>query len=77
MSNITVILPDGSARELPAGGTSLDLANSIGRGLAKSAVAAVVDGRESDRTRPLIGGAQVANITDSTPQGGAAPPGGF
>ncbi|MGA0788418.1 MAG: TGS domain-containing protein, partial [Ilumatobacteraceae bacterium] len=41
MSSITVRLPDGSARELPAGSTSLDLAASIGRRLAEDAVAAV------------------------------------
>jgi threonyl-tRNA synthetase len=69
MSNITVILPDGSARELPEGSSSLDLASSVGRGLAKSAVAATVDGVETDLTRPLHDGAKVAIITDSTPEG--------
>jgi threonyl-tRNA synthetase len=69
MSNITVTLPDGSPRELPAGSTALDLANSIGRGLAKSAVAAVVDGAETDLTRPLPEGAKVAIVTDSTEEG--------
>jgi threonyl-tRNA synthetase len=69
MSNITVTLPDGSPRELPEGSTALDLANSIGRGLAKSAVAAVVDGDETDLTRPLRDGAKVAIVTDSTDDG--------
>jgi threonyl-tRNA synthetase len=69
MSNITVSLPDGSARELPAGATAADLAASIGRGLAKAAVAAVVDGSETDLTRPLRDGSTVAIITDSTPEG--------
>ncbi len=69
MSNITVTLPDGSARELPEGSTALDLAGSIGRGLAKSAVAAVVDGNETDLTRPLTDGAKVAIVTDGTPEG--------
>jgi threonyl-tRNA synthetase len=69
MSNITVTLPDGSHRELPEGSTGLDLANSIGRGLAKAAVAAVVDGAETDLTRPLTDGAKVAIITDATPDG--------
>ena len=54
MSNITVTLPDGSPRELPEGSTALDLANSIGRGLAKSAVAAVVDGAETDLDRKSV-----------------------
>ena len=69
MSNITVTLPDGSPRELPEGSTALDLANSIGRGLAKSAVAAVVDGSETDLTRPLPDGAKVAIVTDATEEG--------
>jgi threonyl-tRNA synthetase len=69
MSNITVTLPDGSPRELPEGSTALDLANSIGRGLAKSAIAAVVDGAETDLTRPLPDGAKVAIVTDSTDDG--------
>ena len=69
MSNITVTLPDGSPRELPDGSTALDLASSIGRGLAKSAVAAVVDGSETDLTRPLRDGAKVAIVTDSTDEG--------
>jgi threonyl-tRNA synthetase len=69
MSHITVSLPDGSARELPEGSTALDLATSIGRGLAKAAVAAVVDGTETDLTRPLHDGATVAIITDATPEG--------
>ena len=69
MSNITVSLPDGSERELPEGATSLDLADSIGKRLAKAAVAATVDGTETDLTRPLHDGATVAIITDSTSEG--------
>jgi threonyl-tRNA synthetase len=69
MSNITVTLPDGSPRELPEGSSALDLANSIGRGLAKSAVAAVVDGAEADLTQPLQDGAKVAIVTDTTEEG--------
>jgi threonyl-tRNA synthetase len=69
MSNITVSLPDGSERELPKGSTALDLASSIGKRLAKAAVAARVDGEETDLTRPLSDGATVAIITDSTAEG--------
>ena len=42
---ITVHLPDGSPRHLPAGSTGADLAAIIGRGLAKAAVAVEVDGQ--------------------------------
>ena len=69
MPNITISLPDGSERELPAGATALDLAGSIGRRLAKAAVAATIDGAESDLTRPLPEGSTVSIITEDTDQG--------
>jgi threonyl-tRNA synthetase len=66
---ITVTLPDGSARDLPAGSTGADLASSIGRGLAKAAVAVEVDGQARDLGAPLPSGATVSVITDSTEDG--------
>src|SRR5438067_1897002 len=69
MADISVTLPDGSARSLPEGSTAADLASSIGKGLAKAAVAATVDGREVDLGAPLPDGAAVAVITDNTEEG--------
>ncbi len=69
MSNITISLPDGSERELPEGSTALDLAASIGNRLKKAAVAAVVDGTETDLTAPLPTGSEVAIITSETDEG--------
>jgi threonyl-tRNA synthetase len=69
MSNITVSLPDGSARELPAGATARDLAASIGSRLAKAAIAAVVDGAETDLGTPLADGATVAILTADSEAG--------
>ena len=69
MSNITISLPDGSERQLPAGATALDLAGSIGKRLAKAAVAATVDGKQTDLTRPLPSGSTVAIITEDTEDG--------
>ncbi len=69
MANITVSLPDGSERELPEGSTALDLAGSIGKRLAKAAVAATVDGAETDLTAPLPDGSEVAIITADTDEG--------
>src|SRR6185295_1075745 len=66
---ISVTLPDGSPRTLPQGATAGDLAASIGRGLAKAAVAATVDGRQVDLTTPLPDGATVAIITSNTDEG--------
>jgi len=60
---ITVRLPDGSSRELPAGATGADLAASIGPRLAKAAVAVNVEGEERDLAAPLSDGATVAVIT--------------
>lgn len=72
MSNsnvISVSLPDGSERELPTGSTALDLAASIGSGLKKAAVAATVNGDDTDLTRPLNDGDTVAIITNDTDAG--------
>src|SRR5437667_3248047 len=69
--DITVTLPDGSARTLPTGSTAGDLAASIGRGLAKAAVAAIVDDHPHDLTRPLPDGATVAIVTADTDDGRA------
>ena len=66
---ISVRLPDGSKRELPEGATGEDLAMSIGRGLAKAAVAITVNGFETDLSAPLSDGADVAIVTDATPEG--------
>jgi threonyl-tRNA synthetase len=52
-SAITVTLPDGSQRNVPAGTTPLDIARDISEGLARAAVAAQVDGQTIDLTRPL------------------------
>ncbi len=64
-----VSLPDGSTRELADGATPADLAASIGRGLAKAAVAAEVNGAQTDLTTPLRDGDQVAIITADSEKG--------
>ena len=69
MSEITVTLPDGSARTLPEGATAADLAASIGKRLAKDALVAVVDGEERDLSVPLPDGAAVSIVTPDSPAG--------
>ena len=69
MSTLTVKLPDGSPRELASGSNAADLAASIGSRLAKAALAAVVDGAESDLNVPLPDGATVAIITADSDAG--------
>jgi len=64
VSTVKVTLPDGSVRELPAGATARDLAQAIGPGLAKAALAARVNGQIRDLGRELEDGATVALLTD-------------
>src|SRR3954452_2294232 len=69
MPEITISLPDGSERTVDEGTTAAELAASIGRGLAKAAVIAEIDGVERDLVTPLQGGEQVAIITDDSERG--------
>ena len=66
---ISILLPDGSARELPAGATVGDLAASIGARLAKAAVIGSVNGTERDLVWPLENGDSVAIITETDDRG--------
>ena len=66
---ITITLPDGSTRELPAGSTAGDLAASIGKRLAKAAVIADVNGTERDLVWPLDDGDVAAIITETDERG--------
>src|SRR5688572_21236329 len=66
---ISITLPDGSARSIPAGSTAGDLAAAIGKKLAKAAVIASVNGVERDLVWPLAEGDEVAIITDSSERG--------
>ncbi len=62
-----VRLPDGSSREIEPQASAADLAQQIGPGLYKAAVAARVNGEVVDLTRPLPDGAQVAILTKKDP----------
>ena len=63
MNQITVTLPDGSTREVPAGAPVLDVAAGISPRLAKAALAARVDGTMVDLSFPLTRNASVTIIT--------------
>jgi threonyl-tRNA synthetase len=69
MSDITVLLPDGSERSLPTGATAADLAADIGPGLAKAALIAEIDGVEVDLDVELTDGATVSLVTSQSKQG--------
>ncbi|MCB1010113.1 MAG: threonine--tRNA ligase [Microthrixaceae bacterium] len=63
MSDIRILLPDGSERMLAEGSTGADLAASIGKRLAKDALVVVVDGEPVDLSAPLPDNAQVRIVT--------------
>jgi threonyl-tRNA synthetase len=52
-ANIKLTLPDGSAREFPAGVTPLEVARSVGERLAAAAVAGQLDGEIVDLRAPI------------------------
>jgi threonyl-tRNA synthetase len=64
-----ITLPDGSQRNFDQPVTGHELAQSIGRRLAKDAVAVRVDGEMRDLTRPLPDTASVAIITRDCEEG--------
>ncbi len=68
MADITISLPDGSKRTLPENGTAYDLAASIGPGLAKAAVASVINGRTRDLSFTLNDGDEVRLLTKKDPE---------
>jgi len=69
MNNVKIALKDGSVKEVAAGMTLLELAASLSRSLAKSALAAKVDGRVVDLTRPLTSNATVEFLGSDTQEG--------
>src|SRR4051812_15898759 len=64
-----VELPDGSKRELPDGATVADVAASIGRRLAKDAVAGKIDGKVVDTSAKVPDGAKIQIITAKSDEG--------
>jgi threonyl-tRNA synthetase len=68
MSQITVTLPDGSSRELAAGAPVRAVAEAISPGLARAALAGIVDGTLVDLCYPLERSANVRIVTDRSPE---------
>jgi threonyl-tRNA synthetase len=68
MTTIRVTLPDGSQREAKAGTTARQIAEGIGPGLARAALAARVDGEIWDLDRPLQSDASIAILTERDPE---------
>ena len=68
--SLSLTLPDGSVRTVPAGTTPLEVAASIGPRLAKDAVGAELDGRKVDLRLPLTGGGAFRIFTTRSPEAG-------
>lgn len=66
---VNFTLPDGSQRAYPQGTTGLKVAESIGKKLAKDAVAIRVNGDLKDLTFPLEQDAEIALITRESEEG--------
>jgi threonyl-tRNA synthetase len=62
-------LPDGSVRSYEDGATGLDVATSIGAGLARAAVAVTVDGETLDLNRPIDRDGALSVVTENTEEG--------
>lgn len=60
---VAITLPDGQVRAYPGPVTGAEIAASIGPGLAKAALAVVVDGEMIDLCRPIDHDAAVAIVT--------------
>ena len=67
---VRVSLPDGSAREFPAGTTVLEVAEAIGPRLARDTVAGLVNGNLVDLRTPLTADADLRIVTTKDPEGG-------
>ncbi|WP_291990875.1 threonine--tRNA ligase [Candidatus Accumulibacter sp. ACC007] len=64
-----VTLPDGSQREFAQPVTVAEVAQSIGAGLARAALAGKVDGRLVDTSFSITGDVQLGIVTEKDPEG--------
>jgi len=69
MVSINITLPDKSVRQYSAGVTGMEIAESIGAGLAKAALAIKVNGEAIDLSRPIEGDSAIAIITSKDAEG--------
>src|SRR5512139_393086 len=65
----TIRLPDGSTKSFPQPVTVAEVAQSIGAGLARAALAGKVDGKLVDTSYRIERDAQLAIVTDRDPEG--------
>ena len=63
MADVKIILPDGSAKEYPAGTTLGEAVKKLSNSLAKKVLAANVNGELTDLREELVDGSEVAFLT--------------
>ena len=66
---ITITLPDGSQKQAFAGVSGLEIANMIGSGLAKAAVAYSVNGEQRDLNDVVSHDAEISIFTIDSDEG--------
>jgi threonyl-tRNA synthetase len=70
MTEICVRLPDGKTLAIPKGATVLSVAEQIGPGLARAALAGRIDGRIVDLREPLVQDVALEIVTARDPEAG-------
>ena len=65
-ADVTVVLPDGSELDVPAGSTVEDVADEIGPGLGRDTVAGKIDGELVEKQAPVHDGARIEIVTDQS-----------
>jgi threonyl-tRNA synthetase len=65
---INITLPNGDVLEMERGSTGGDVATAIGPGLAKAAIAAVVNGETVGLSEPIDQDAEIAILTAKSPE---------
>jgi threonyl-tRNA synthetase len=68
MPEISITLPDGSQKSMPAGSRPLDVALAISKRLADDTIVAKVNGELWDLTRPFEGDASLQLLTTKDPE---------
>ncbi|NDF13194.1 MAG: TGS domain-containing protein, partial [Proteobacteria bacterium] len=66
---VQITLPDNSVREYPLPVTGADIAQSIGAGLAKAAIAIKVNGVQRDLSYPIAEDSKIAILTTKDEEG--------
>jgi threonyl-tRNA synthetase len=68
MNQVTLTLPDGSSRIVPAGTSVREVAEGISPRLARAALAGSVNNQLVDLSYPIVGDATVRVVTDDSPE---------